>query len=348
MPRIEVDLPTPDGPCHATLHVPADGLPAPAAILFPDAAGPRETFRAVADRLAATGYAVLLPDVYHRLGDWRPFDAETVFSDPPERTGIETGITVNVQPGASVTSTSALPASTGIFVGDGTVNNFNIVTVAGAHGIGVFGINNITVHNSGGINFDNSASDHGDIGIFTLGTANVTNTNGKIRGNAAGVQGAIVNVANVGGDIQANGTNGVAILAGTSATVANQGGLIAANGQNGVAISGQTVNVTGNTGAIQAGIGVGITGGVAISAAGAGGTADVTNSGTIQASGIAIVTDGLLTLNNTGSVTSGGRFAVVSNNGDVNVNYRQCRHDRSNRWRWKCQRHQRSPNRHGQ
>ena len=85
MPRIEVDLPTPDGPCHATLHVPADGLPAPAAILFPDAAGPRETFRAVADRLAATGYAVLLPDVYHRLGDWRPFDAETVFSDPPER-----------------------------------------------------------------------------------------------------------------------------------------------------------------------------------------------------------------------------------------------------------------------
>ena len=118
---------------------------------------------------------------------------------------------------------------------------------------------------------------------------------------------------------EANGTNGVAILAGTSATVANQGGLIAANGQNGVAISGQTVNVTGNTGAIQAGIGVGITGGVAISAAGAGGTADVTNSGTIQASGIAIVTDGLLTLNNTGSVTSGGRFAVVSNNGDVNV-----------------------------
>ena len=85
MPRIEVDLPTPDGPCHATLHVPADGLPVPAAILFPDAAGPRETFRAVADRLAATGYAVLLPDVYHRLGDWRPFDAATVFSDPPER-----------------------------------------------------------------------------------------------------------------------------------------------------------------------------------------------------------------------------------------------------------------------
>ena len=99
-------------------------------------------------------------------------------------TGTETGITVNVQSGASVTSTSTLPASSGIFIGDGTVNNFGIVTVAGAHGIGVFGINDITVNNSGGINFDNSASDHGDIGIFTLGTANVTNANpDPIAGN---------------------------------------------------------------------------------------------------------------------------------------------------------------------
>jgi len=85
VPRIDVTVPTPDGPCRATLHVPADGLPVPAAILFPDAAGPRETFRAAADRLADHGYAVLLPDVYHRAGDWRPFDAATVFSDPPER-----------------------------------------------------------------------------------------------------------------------------------------------------------------------------------------------------------------------------------------------------------------------
>jgi carboxymethylenebutenolidase len=85
VPRIDVVVPTPDGPCCATLHVPRDGLPVPAAVLFPDAAGPRETFRVAADRLAAAGYAVLLPDVYHRLGEWRPFDAATVFSDPPER-----------------------------------------------------------------------------------------------------------------------------------------------------------------------------------------------------------------------------------------------------------------------
>ena len=85
MPRIDVDVPTPDGPCPATLHLPVDGLPVPGAVLWPDAAGPRETFRRAADRLAAAGYAVLLPDVYHRSGPWEPFDAETVFSDPPER-----------------------------------------------------------------------------------------------------------------------------------------------------------------------------------------------------------------------------------------------------------------------
>jgi carboxymethylenebutenolidase len=83
--RIDVSVPTPDGPCPATLHVPSEGPPVPAAILYPDAAGPRETFRVAADRLAAAGYAVLLPDVYHRSGAWRPFDAATVFSDESER-----------------------------------------------------------------------------------------------------------------------------------------------------------------------------------------------------------------------------------------------------------------------
>jgi carboxymethylenebutenolidase len=85
MPRVEVTVATPDGDCPATLHIPADGGAAPAVILYPDAAGVRETFRAMADRLAASGFTVLLPDVYHRQGDWRPFEAATVFADPPER-----------------------------------------------------------------------------------------------------------------------------------------------------------------------------------------------------------------------------------------------------------------------
>ena len=36
----------------------------------------------MADQLAGFGYAVLVPDVYYRDGDWAPFEMATVFSDP--------------------------------------------------------------------------------------------------------------------------------------------------------------------------------------------------------------------------------------------------------------------------
>jgi carboxymethylenebutenolidase len=81
--RLDVTVTTPDGTCPATLHLP-DGA-APAVIMYVDAAGVRDTFRQMADRLAAAGHVVLLPDVYYRHGAWRPFDAATVFADPQER-----------------------------------------------------------------------------------------------------------------------------------------------------------------------------------------------------------------------------------------------------------------------
>jgi len=94
MSRTSGTVPTPDGSCPATLHLPgsADAAdapnsaePRPGVLLYPDAAGRRETFAAMGDRLADLGYAVLVPDVYYRLGDWAPFDAATVFGDPKER-----------------------------------------------------------------------------------------------------------------------------------------------------------------------------------------------------------------------------------------------------------------------
>ena len=54
-------------------------------ILYVDAGGVRPTMHAMADHLAVLGYAVLLPDVYYRHGDWAPFSMETVFSDEGER-----------------------------------------------------------------------------------------------------------------------------------------------------------------------------------------------------------------------------------------------------------------------
>jgi carboxymethylenebutenolidase len=85
VPSIALTIPTPDGDCTASLHTPAGSGPWPAVILYVDAGGVRATMRAMADRLAGLGYAVLVPDVYHRTPGWQPFDVATVFDDPDER-----------------------------------------------------------------------------------------------------------------------------------------------------------------------------------------------------------------------------------------------------------------------
>ncbi len=85
MSRLEVTIPMPDGESAASLHVPEGAGPWAAVILFPDAGGARETFRAMADRLSGLGYVVLLPDVYYRHGGYEPFDLATVFSEEDER-----------------------------------------------------------------------------------------------------------------------------------------------------------------------------------------------------------------------------------------------------------------------
>ena len=41
----------------------------------------------MAQKLAGYGYAVLVPDVYYRDGDWAPFDMKTVFGDPTSASG---------------------------------------------------------------------------------------------------------------------------------------------------------------------------------------------------------------------------------------------------------------------
>jgi carboxymethylenebutenolidase len=85
MPRIDVEIPTRDGVSSGSLHVPDGAGPWPGVVIFPDAFGLRDTFREMGDHLAGFGYAVLIPDVFYRAGDWAPFDAATAFSDAKER-----------------------------------------------------------------------------------------------------------------------------------------------------------------------------------------------------------------------------------------------------------------------
>jgi carboxymethylenebutenolidase len=82
--RTDVSIPTADGTCRATLHTPSATGSRPAVILYADAGGVRETFAAMADRLAGLGATVLLPDLYYRT-EYAPFDVATVFGDPAER-----------------------------------------------------------------------------------------------------------------------------------------------------------------------------------------------------------------------------------------------------------------------
>ncbi|MET8829720.1 dienelactone hydrolase family protein [Streptomyces sp. NPDC004610] len=63
-----VDIPVPDGTADGYLAHPADGEPRPGVLLYTDAFGVRPPVRAMADRLAAAGFTVLVPNVFHRHG----------------------------------------------------------------------------------------------------------------------------------------------------------------------------------------------------------------------------------------------------------------------------------------
>ena len=85
MPNITAPVTTPDGTCTVRLFTPEGEGPWPGVVMYPDAGGVRDTFDEMAAKLADLGYAVLLPDVYYRLGDWEPIDMKTAFGDPEQR-----------------------------------------------------------------------------------------------------------------------------------------------------------------------------------------------------------------------------------------------------------------------
>lgn len=85
MPKTTDRITTADGACAVALFTPEGAGPWPAIVMYPDAGGYRDTFEQMAAKLAGHGYAVLLPDVYYRSGDWAPFDMATVFGDARER-----------------------------------------------------------------------------------------------------------------------------------------------------------------------------------------------------------------------------------------------------------------------
>jgi carboxymethylenebutenolidase len=90
MPHTTDTVTAADGACTVHLFTPEKAGPWPGVVMYPDAGGVRDTFYDMAATLAGFGYAVLLPDVYYRHGDWAPFDMGTAFSDPAERNRLMT------------------------------------------------------------------------------------------------------------------------------------------------------------------------------------------------------------------------------------------------------------------
>jgi carboxymethylenebutenolidase len=107
MPTITDTITTPDGTCPVTLATPDGDGPWPGVVMYPDAGGARPAFREMAEKLAAYGYAVLVPDVYYRDGDWAPFSMATVFADQNERQRLFTMIS-KVTPDLMASDASAL------------------------------------------------------------------------------------------------------------------------------------------------------------------------------------------------------------------------------------------------
>ena len=85
MPSHTDTVTTPDGDCPVRLFTPDGHGPWPGIVMYTDAGGVRDTFYGMAAELASFGYAVLLPDVYYRHGNWAPFHMQTAFGDPKER-----------------------------------------------------------------------------------------------------------------------------------------------------------------------------------------------------------------------------------------------------------------------
>ncbi|RJQ75414.1 dienelactone hydrolase family protein [Pseudonocardiaceae bacterium YIM PH 21723] len=61
-----VDITTPDGVADAYLTHPAEGGPHPGVLFYMDALGLRPNIKEMADRLAAAGYTVLVPNLFYR------------------------------------------------------------------------------------------------------------------------------------------------------------------------------------------------------------------------------------------------------------------------------------------
>jgi carboxymethylenebutenolidase len=80
---MQVDIKTEDGTCPA--HVYHPDRPSPGVILYMDGIGMRAALHPLAERVAAAGYYVLMPDLFYRSGPYEAPDPKMLFADEKVR-----------------------------------------------------------------------------------------------------------------------------------------------------------------------------------------------------------------------------------------------------------------------
>jgi len=98
MAKQDLQIKTLDGVAKAGLFRPSKSSATKAGvILYMDAFGPRPALDGMAERLAGHGYAVLVPDLFHRNAPYGPFDAKTAFTVEETKTKLMALVTGTTQ-----------------------------------------------------------------------------------------------------------------------------------------------------------------------------------------------------------------------------------------------------------
>ena len=77
----KIEITTRDGVCPSYVFRPEGQGPWPAAVVLLDGPGIRPALFDIAERLAQSGYVVLLPDLFYRAGPYPPMDTKVVWAD---------------------------------------------------------------------------------------------------------------------------------------------------------------------------------------------------------------------------------------------------------------------------
>src|SRR5215469_401786 len=102
----DVEVKTADGTCDAAFFHPAGDGPWPGAVIFTDILGLRPVFRDMGRRLAANGYAVLVPNPFYRTRKAPVIEGPFDFTKPEDRAKL-TALTAPLSRQTQITDTTA-------------------------------------------------------------------------------------------------------------------------------------------------------------------------------------------------------------------------------------------------